>query len=443
MTAHLLGRGQRQLAARLGPAGPPGRGGVPRDDRAGAGLPSRRGRVHLRRHRGRQPRPQGHLLVARTAPTRAAPASSRPRSSTTPCSTRCTGSAENAEAEVELLPVDREGRLDVAALRASIERDPASVALVSVMWANNEVGTLQPIDEVVALAAEHGIPVHTDAVQAVGSVPVDFATSGVDALTLTGHKVGGPFGVGALVVRREVAVTALLHGGGQERDIRSGTIDTPAIAGLAAAVELSVKHQAEHAARVGALRDDLVRRVLEAVPDAHLHGAPARAGRLPGNAHLGVPRLRGRLPAHAPRRPRHRVLDRLGLLGRRPAALARAAGHGLQRRGRAALAALLAGAHLHAGRRRRRRRGDRARRRARAATMTARRRGGLGGGDEGARRHVRGRRLGRRRRARGRGRATTSPASTSRSRATRSPTAAAPAAAARSRTATTPGAPPT
>ncbi len=200
---------------------------------------------------------------------------------------------ENAAAEVELLAVDREGRLDVAALRASIERDPASVALVTVMWSNTEVGTLQPIEEVVALAAEHGIPVHTDAVQAVGSVPVDFATSGVDALTLTGHKVGGPFGVGALVVRREVAVTALLHGGGQERDIRSGTIDTPAIAGLAAAVELSVKHQAEHATRVSALRDDLVRRVVEIVPDAHLHGAPLGAGRLPGNAHLGFPDCEG------------------------------------------------------------------------------------------------------------------------------------------------------
>jgi cysteine desulfurase len=200
----------------------------------------------------------------------------------------------NTEAEVELLPVDRDGRLDVDALRTSVERDPASVALVSVMWANNEVGTLQPVAEVVAIAAEHGIPVHTDAVQAVGSVPVDFATSGVDALTLTGHKVGGPFGVGALVVRRDVAVTALLHGGGQERDIRSGTIDTPAIAGLAAAVELSVKHQAEHAARVGALRDDLVRRVVEVVPDAHLHGAPLEPGRrLPGNAHLGFPDCEG------------------------------------------------------------------------------------------------------------------------------------------------------
>ena len=203
---------------------------------------------------------------------------------------------EREEARVELLPVDARARLDVAALRAAVERDPASVALISVMWANNEVGTLQPIEEVVAIAAEHGIPVHTDAVQAVGAVPVDFAASGVDALTLTGHKVGGPYGVGALVVRREVDVTALVHGGGQERDIRSGTIDTPAIAGFAAAVELSVKHQADHAVRVGALRDDLVRRVIEAVPDAHLHGEPLDspvARRLPGNAHLGFPDCEG------------------------------------------------------------------------------------------------------------------------------------------------------
>jgi cysteine desulfurase len=204
--------------------------------------------------------------------------------------------ADSEGAEVELLPVDVTGRLDVAALREAIERDPASVALVSVMWANNEVGTLQPVDEVVALAAEHGIPVHTDAVQAVGQVPVDFAASGVDALTLTGHKVGGPYGVGALVVRRELDVTPLVHGGGQERDIRSGTIDMPAIAGFAAAVEVAVKQQPEHAERVAALRDDLVRRVIEAVPDAHLHGAPlapGSAGRLPGNAHLGFPDCEG------------------------------------------------------------------------------------------------------------------------------------------------------
>ena len=199
------------------------------------------------------------------------------------------GEAEGAE--VELLPVDGLGRVDVGALRTAVDRDPESVALISVMWANNEVGTVQPITEVVAIASPHGIPVHTDAVQAVGSVPVGFAGSGVDALTLTGHKVGGPYGVGALVVRRDLEVTALVHGGGQERDIRSGTIDTPAIAGLAAAVELSVKHQPEHAARVSELRDELVRRVREVVPEAVYNGDPVH--RLPGNAHLKFPGCEG------------------------------------------------------------------------------------------------------------------------------------------------------
>jgi cysteine desulfurase len=199
--------------------------------------------------------------------------------------------AEEEHAEVELLAVDSRGRLDLDAYRASVERDPGSVALVSVMWANNEVGTLQPIEDVVVVASRHGIPVHTDAVQAVGAVPVDFAASGVDALTLTGHKLGGPYGVGALVVRRELSLTPLLHGGGQERDIRSGTLDMPAIAGFATAVEHAVKVQPEYAQRMAALRDDLVERVIGVVPDAHLHGEPE--GRLPGNAHLGFPDCEG------------------------------------------------------------------------------------------------------------------------------------------------------
>ena len=199
--------------------------------------------------------------------------------------------AEEEQAEIELIRVDTRGGLDLDALRGSVERDPASVALVSVMWANNEIGTIQPMEEIVAIAAPHEIPVHTDAVQAVGAVPVDFAASGVDALTLTGHKLGGPYGVGALVLRRELSLTPLLHGGGQERDIRSGTLDMPAIAGFATAVEHAVKVQPEYAEHVAALRDDLVRRVIEVVPDAHLHGDPAQ--RLPGNAHLGFPGCEG------------------------------------------------------------------------------------------------------------------------------------------------------
>ena len=209
--------------------------------------------------------------------------------------------------EVELLPVDDKGRLDVDALREAVERDPDSVSLISVMSANNEVGTLQPVEEVVAVAAAHAIPVHTDAIQAVGAVPVDFAASGVDALSLTGHKLGGPFGVGALIVRREVVVTPLVHGGGQERDIRSGTIDTPAIAGFAAAVELAVKEQAgaREPGRGAARRPG---------PPGHRGGArrarprgrhrPARDAPAARQRPPGLPRLRGRLAADAPRRPR-------------------------------------------------------------------------------------------------------------------------------------------
>ncbi|MFI5627643.1 cysteine desulfurase family protein [Nocardioides sp. NPDC051685] len=199
-------------------------------------------------------------------------------------------------AQVELIPCDATGRVDLAAMKDAIERDPASVAVVSVMWANNEVGTLQPVAEIAAIASEHGIPVHTDAVQAVGAVPVDFATSGVDALSLTGHKLGGPVGAGALVVRRELELTALVHGGGQERDVRSGTHATAAIAGFAAAVELAIKEQEAYATRVGALRDRLVEQVLAVVSDSHLNGPPLEPlgrHRLPNNAQIAFPGCEG------------------------------------------------------------------------------------------------------------------------------------------------------
>ncbi|HET7691400.1 MAG TPA: cysteine desulfurase family protein [Nocardioidaceae bacterium] len=203
--------------------------------------------------------------------------------------------AEHEGAQVELLPVTPCGELKLDAFREAVERDPESVALVSVMWANNEVGTLQPLAEVVEIAHAHGIPVHTDAVQAVGQVPVDFADSGVDALTFTAHKLGGPYGVGALIVSRELSVTPLQHGGGQERDIRSGTIDTPAITAFSVAVEIAVKQQHDHAVRVAHLRDQLVARVREVVPDALLNGNESCSldKRLPGNAHLVFPGCEG------------------------------------------------------------------------------------------------------------------------------------------------------
>jgi cysteine desulfurase len=195
-------------------------------------------------------------------------------------------------AEVELLPVDSDGRLVVEALAESVERDPDDVALISVMMANNEVGTLQPLDAVVEIAQRYDVPVHTDAVQVMGQLPLDFAASGVDAMTVTGHKIGGPVGVGALLLRREVDLVPLLHGGGQERDVRSGTLDSPAIVGLAMAAELSVKGRPERRAMLTALRDDLIARVRSVVPGVELNGPPGE-GRLPGNAHFSFPGCEG------------------------------------------------------------------------------------------------------------------------------------------------------
>jgi cysteine desulfurase len=194
-------------------------------------------------------------------------------------------------ATVTWLEVDDRGRVHPDVLADAIATDPDDVAIVTVMWANNEIGTVQPVRALADVAHEHGIPFHTDAVQAVGQLPVDFASSGVDALTMTGHKLGGPLGIGALLLGRDVACTPLLHGGGQERDVRSGTLGVPGIAGLAVATDLAVRRQPETAARLAALRDDLVARVRAAVPDAVLNGDPV--GRLPGNAHFSFPGCEG------------------------------------------------------------------------------------------------------------------------------------------------------
>ncbi|MDR6325458.1 cysteine desulfurase [Actinoplanes couchii] len=187
--------------------------------------------------------------------------------------------------------MDAAGRVDPGAFAELIGEFGPEIAVVSVQWANNEVGTVQPVAELARIAAAAGIPFHTDAVQAVGQVPVDFAASGAAALTLTGHKVGGPVGVGALLLGRDVACTPLLHGGGQERDVRSGTLDTPGVVAFATAVDAAVRGRAENAARVSALRDELVARVRAAVPDAILNGDPV--DRLPGNAHFSFPGCEG------------------------------------------------------------------------------------------------------------------------------------------------------
>ncbi|GAA4887584.1 cysteine desulfurase family protein [Actinomycetospora straminea] len=198
-------------------------------------------------------------------------------------------------ATLDVLPVDAQGRVLPETLREVLAAHPDEVAVVSVMWANNEVGTVNDVRALAEVAHEAGVPFHTDAVQAVGAVPVDFAASGVDALSLTGHKLGGPVGAGALLLRRDAVCTPLLHGGGQERDVRSGTLDVPGTMSLATAVRAAVADVERRTAVLTGLRDDLVARVTAEVPDARLNGVPLdRPGeRLPGNAHLSFPGCEG------------------------------------------------------------------------------------------------------------------------------------------------------
>jgi cysteine desulfurase len=203
--------------------------------------------------------------------------------------------ADHENAEVTWLPVDEVGRVDPERLRAELSSDPETVALVSIMWANNEVGTVQPIRECAQVAREFGVPIHTDAVQAASQLPVSFEEVGTDALTVTSHKLGGPLGVGALLLSRAVYLDPLLHGGGQERDVRSGTLDSPAIAGFAAAAVVAARDVEARSAAVARLRDDLLTRLLEQVPEAIVNGDPRLGSsyRLPGNAHVSFPGCEG------------------------------------------------------------------------------------------------------------------------------------------------------
>ncbi|WP_406179143.1 cysteine desulfurase family protein [Streptomyces canus] len=200
---------------------------------------------------------------------------------------------EHEGATVEYLPVDKYGRVHPDALRAAIARDPDDVALATVMWANNEIGTILPVRELAHVTAEFGVPLHADAVQAFGQVPVDFAASGLAAMTVSGHKIGGPYGIGALVLGREWTPVPVLHGGGQERHVRSGTLDVPAVASFAVAGRLAAEQREWFELEIGALRDALVEAVRTAVPDAILGGDPAPGGRLPANAHFTFPGCEG------------------------------------------------------------------------------------------------------------------------------------------------------
>ncbi|KIZ13998.1 cysteine desulfurase family protein [Streptomyces natalensis] len=201
--------------------------------------------------------------------------------------------AEHEGATVEWLPVDSYGRVHPDALREAIARNPGDVALATVMWANNEIGTIQPVHELSAVATEFDVPLHADAVQAFGQLDVDFGASGLAAMTVSAHKIGGPYGIGALLLGRAYAPVPVLHGGGQERHVRSGTLDTPAIAAFAAAGRYAVAHREEFDRDIGALRDDLIKAVRAAAPDAVLGGDPDPAGRLPANAHFSFPGCEG------------------------------------------------------------------------------------------------------------------------------------------------------
>ena len=186
-------------------------------------------------------------------------------------------------AVLEWLPLDALGRVSVAAVEAALDRHD-DIALVTMLVANNEVGTVQPVAEIVALAARHGVPVHADAVSAYRHLPIDFASSGLAALSVSAHKVGGPHGIGALVLARSASVVPLIHGGGQQRDVRSGTQDAPG----AIAFGVAVRHPLSS---LVPLRDRLIAGVLDAVPGAVLRGDPE--DRIDNNAHFTFPGCEG------------------------------------------------------------------------------------------------------------------------------------------------------
>ena len=188
---------------------------------------------------------------------------------------------EHEGAELIEIPVDADGVIDLAFLKKTVAERVSEIALISVMHSNNETGVIQPIAEVVKIAGD--IPVHCDAVQSFTKVALSFKDLGLFAMTISGHKVGGPLGIGALILRRAVEIPALLHGGGQERDIRSGTLNAPSIVALAAAVEAKLYD----ASKVAELRDSFEAGVLASRPDAVINGKSAP--RLPGISNITFP----------------------------------------------------------------------------------------------------------------------------------------------------------
>jgi cysteine desulfurase len=189
---------------------------------------------------------------------------------------------------VDFIPVDEFGTIDLDAYEQAFRDD---TRLASVMFANNVVGTIQPVAELARIAHEKGAVFHTDAVQAVGSVPIDVQALGVDMLTISGHKLYGPKGIGALYARRGTRLTPIIHGGGHERRLRSGTENVPGIVGLGAALEIAVAEMPQTRPRLEAMRDHMAAAVLESVPDTKYLGHPTQ--RLPGNVAFTVRYIEG------------------------------------------------------------------------------------------------------------------------------------------------------
>lgn len=191
--------------------------------------------------------------------------------------------------QVVRIGVDATSTVDLAALEAELAAHAGTTAVVSVMWANNETGTIQPIHDVVAAVRRHGgtrVVVHSDAVQAVGHIPVDFAASDLDALSLSGHKLGAPAGIGALLAQRTMPLAPIIAGGGQERGVRSGTVPVALAAALATAVEIAVGERESEGVRLGALRTALRDGVCASVAGVRVNGGSRH---LPGTLHLTIP----------------------------------------------------------------------------------------------------------------------------------------------------------
>ncbi|MPN00662.1 Cysteine desulfurase IscS [bioreactor metagenome] len=191
-------------------------------------------------------------------------------------------------ADLTILPVDEYGLVTAEQVANAIRED---TVLVSIMFANNEVGTIEPIAEIGKVCRDKGVLFHTDAVQATGHVPINVVEMNIDLLSISAHKFHGPKGVGVLYIRKGVRIPSLIIGGGQEKKRRAGTENVPGIVGLAVALKHANEHMQENAVRVGALRDKLMKGIAERIPDVKLNGHPTK--RLPNNVNYSIRYIEG------------------------------------------------------------------------------------------------------------------------------------------------------